>query len=146
MTTTTTNVERICEKARDPYAGRKYLYLFPCNAETYYAVNYDATNNSLNAFLQPFNFYGPEGGEFKLSEDENHSEVWFKVDDEFYRLAKYNTTFRRAIERLGVNIVFEYPFSTNADPKRATSNAQVREIYDLRDRWHFFGYLNTEVD
>jgi hypothetical protein len=145
MTTTTTNIERICEKARDPYAGRKYLYLFPCNAETYYAVNYDATNNGLNAFLQLFNFYGPEGGEFKLSEDENHSEVWFKVDDEFYRLAKYNTTFRRAIERAGVKIVFEYPFNST-DPKLVAVLAPAKAIQDLRDRWHFFGYLHTEVD
>lgn len=147
MTTTTTNVERIYEKARDPYAGRKYLYLFPHTGETYCAVNYYAFNNELNSFLKLFNVWGTDGGEFKISEDGNYSEMWFEVDDEFYRLAKYNTTFRRAIERLGVKIVFEYPFN-NTDPKLVASlaPATAKAIQDLRDRWHFFGYLNTEVD
>lgn len=101
----------IYQRRQDSYKDRKFLYLFPRpEGKTYNAVNYDATNNQLNTFLALFDVWGTNGGQHKVSEDENHQEVWFEVDEEFYQLAMHSNTFRQAIERLGVKVVTDYPF------------------------------------
>lgn len=100
----------VFDKAHDSYVDRKFLYLFPHTSETYCAVNYDAVNSELNSFLSLFDVWGNKNGHHKVSEDGDHQEIWFEVDEEFYKLAMENKTFRRAIERLGVKITTEYPF------------------------------------
>lgn len=125
------------EKARDSYEGRKYLYLFPQPDNNYWAVNYHAINSELNSLLALFSISGKRTGKSKLSEDDNHSEVWFEVSDDFYQLATNNTTFRTAIERLGVEIVTEYPFFTQdtwaTDWK---TGSDISACYNAR--WSFF--------
>lgn len=93
------------------YANRKYIYVFPSTNGTYNVVNYDACNGYLNKFLSLFDVWdiSGHGGAFKLSADGNHSEVWFEVSREFVEMLD-NPALLGAIKRLGVEIVYEYPF------------------------------------
>jgi hypothetical protein len=110
------------DMASNSYKGREYLYLFPRynksvdgGVVTYYAVNYHAINSELNSLLALFSISGERTGVSKLSEDNKHSEVWFEVDRDFYDMAMHSNTFRTAIERLGVKIATDYPFTRNPD-------------------------------
>lgn len=88
--------------------SRKYIYVF-CNVHnTTSVVNYDASNNDVNTFLSYFDIWGSRG-EFKLSEDEIHQEVWFECSKNFYRLAKTGE-FKKAFKKMGVSVSLEYPF------------------------------------
>lgn len=114
--------------AEDSYNDRRFLYIFPRpNGSTYNAVNYHAINSGLNSFLTLFDVWNCGGGLHKSSEDDNHQEVWFEVDEEFYQLTKNSETFRRAIEKLGVEIVFEYPF------RRREQEEWVKDWRELAD-------------
>jgi hypothetical protein len=109
------------ERARESYKDREYLYLFPSkNGSTCHAVNYHAINNELNSFMNLFDNFGCC---HKISEDRNHQEVWFEVDEEFYLLAKHSDYFRGAIEKLGVEVVFEYPFEKKSEFRRTIKDA-----------------------
>lgn len=132
------------DRAKDSYNDRKYLYIFPQPDNNYWAVNYDAINCELNSFVSLFDINGKHNGQHKISEDENHQEVWFEVDAEFYQLAKYSDTFQRAIERLGVKIVFEYPFYYKTDSITDDWLAKVRAVEDLRKRCGFFDDIEEE--
>lgn len=97
------------DRAKDSYKDRKYLYIFHQPDNNYWAVNYDAINNELNSFLRLFSISGADG-QHKISEDGNHQEVWFEVDEEFSRLVSNTFALPEAIKRLGVEIVYDYPF------------------------------------
>ncbi len=132
------DLERLYERAHDSYKDRKFLYITPRTGNTYSAVNYYATNCELNSFLNLFDIWGSHG-EHKISEDENHQEVWFEVDEEFYQLAKHSRTFQRAIEKLGVTIVFEYPFYKPA--------SQVEDYLKIGQAWNEqYKYRDEEED
>ena len=89
--------------------NRKYVYAFRnCHGATS-IVNYDAVNSNLNTFLAMFDVWASRG-EFKLSADKNHQEVWFECLPEM--LSMLNTLpFKAAFERMGVKLVFEYPYA-----------------------------------
>jgi hypothetical protein len=103
------DLEWLYDKAKDSYKDRKFLYVFPQPDNNYWAVNYDAVNCELNSFLRLFSISGGDG-QHKISEDGNHQEVWFEVDEEFSRLVSNTFALPEAIKRLGVEIVFDYPF------------------------------------
>ena len=126
------------EKARESYKDRNYLYLFPSAHGTYFAVNYHAINAELNSFLSLFNTCGVLGGEHKLSEDDNHFEVWFEVEEEFYALAMESSVFRKAIEKMGVLITIEYPFEKRRDTWATDWTDGPDVVANYRARWSFF--------
>ena len=126
------------EKARDSYEGRKYLYLFPQPTNNYWAVNYHAINSELNSLLALFSISGKRDGKHKLSEDGNHSEVWFEISDDFYKLATSNHTVREAIERLGVVIVTDYPFFNRRDTWATDWKTSSDLSANYNARWSFF--------
>lgn len=138
------DLEKLYERAKDSYEGRKYLYIFPQPNNNYWAVNYDAANCELNSFLSLFCLWGKKGGQHRISEDGNHQEVWFEVDAEFARLAANTFALPEAIKRLGVEIVFDYPFFKKPDPRTNDWNARVNAAKDLKARWVFFGYLEDD--
>lgn len=104
-------IERIERQSQERYKHRKFLYLFPNTNGNYFAVNYDAINCALNSFLSLFDVWGNRGGQHKVSEDGNCQEVWFEVDEEFFKLATETMTFNRAFKNLGIKVVTEYPFT-----------------------------------
>lgn len=104
-------IEKIEQRNREAYKDRKFLYLFPNANGNYFAVNYDACNCELNSFLRLFDVWGNKSGHHKVSEDGNHQEVWFEVDEEFFKLATETMSFNRAFKLLGVRVVTEYPFT-----------------------------------
>lgn len=124
----------VFERARNSYKGREYLYLFPRSEHDYWAVNYYAICSELNSLLTLFSINGSRTGVSKLSEDGNHSEIWFKVSDDFYRIATENETFRGAIERLGVKIVTDYPFFKQ-DPWTHDWKAMAKAVNDYHTHW-----------
>ena len=100
----------VFERARKSYEERKFLYIFPRpDGSTWNAVNYDAVNYELNAFLSLFEVWGGEG-HHKISEDGNHQEVWFEVSSDFARLFEVNAEMMKAVGRMGVQVVYDYPF------------------------------------
>lgn len=121
------------DRAKDSYKDRKYLYIFPQPDNNYWAVNYDAINCELNSFLRLFSISGRDG-QHKISEDENHQEVWFEVDEEFYRLVSNTFALPEAIKRLGVEIVFDYPFFKKPDPWTHDWKGMAKAVKDLF-RW-----------
>jgi hypothetical protein len=50
-----------------------------------------------------------KAGHHKLSDNGNTSEVWFEVSNEFVEMLT-NPEMQRAIKKLGVEVVYEYPF------------------------------------
>jgi hypothetical protein len=125
------------ELANESYRDRKYLYLFPQLECDYWAVNYYAVCTELNSLLKLFSING-KSGKHKLSEDNNHSEVWFEVSDDFYYLATESSTFRAAIERLGVTIVTDYPFFTKRDTWSTNWKDEPEISAHYNARWSFF--------
>jgi hypothetical protein len=85
--------------------NRKRVLIFPSVHATTNVVNYDATNNCLNTFLSAFDVWNSKGN-FKLSDDNNHQEVWFEMDFDFYMISKCDT-LRKAIEHFGVEVVHD---------------------------------------
>lgn len=83
---------------------RQLVRISPSAHGTAHVVNYAADNNSLNGFLSAFDIWG-NNGEFKLSDDGKHSEVWFEMAMEFSEFSK-TETMKRAWERFGVRVVF----------------------------------------
>lgn len=103
--------EWLYERAKDSYKDRKFLYLFPRpDGSTWNAVNYDATNAELNGFLRNFEVWGSNGGQHQVSEDGNHQEVWFEVSSDFVKLFEVNAEMLKAVGRMGVQVVYDYPF------------------------------------
>ena len=86
--------------------NRKRVLIFPSVHGTTMVVNYDATNGNLNTFLSAFDVWKGRGNH-KLSDDNNHFEVWFEMDFDFYSLSKCDT-LRKAIEHFGVEVVHDY--------------------------------------
>ncbi len=106
----------VFERARESYKERKFLYLFPRpDGTTWNAVNYDAVNYELNAFLSLFEVWGGEG-QHKISEDGNHQEVWFEVSSDFAKLFEVNAEVLKAVGRMGVQVVYDYPFKKKSSP------------------------------
>lgn len=88
--------------------NRNYVYAFPSVHGTCNVVNYRADNNAVNEFLCHFDLWGSHGN-FKISIDNNHQEVWFECSKEFYEML-HTETMKMAFKRMGVELVFEYPF------------------------------------
>lgn len=86
--------------------NRKRVLIFPSVHGTTMVVNYDVTNRVLNSFLSAFDVWNGFGN-FKRSSDNIHQEVWFEMDFDFYMISKCDT-LRKAIERLGVEVVHDY--------------------------------------
>lgn len=84
--------------------NRRYILIFLSPNGTTHVVNYMADNNYLNTFLSVFDIWG-SGGQHKLSDDNNHAEVWFEMSKEFYKLVK-TETMQHALKRFGVEIKF----------------------------------------
>lgn len=84
---------------------RAYVYIFPSPHNSYYAVNYDATNAKANMLLSLFDIWYSKG-EHKLSKDGNHQEVWFELMPAVATFA----CFKNALKRCGVEVVDKYPF------------------------------------
>lgn len=88
--------------------NRNYVYAFlSCNG-TCFVVNYRADFLDVNTFLSCFDVWHSRG-HFKMSEDNNHQEVWFECSKEFFEML-HTETMQRAFKRMGVDLVFEYPF------------------------------------
>lgn len=89
--------------------NRKFVYAFRNPSHrTISMVNYNADNNTLNTFLSVFDIWGMKG-EFKISIDNNHQEVWFEWSDSLWEVLHTNA-FHEAFKRIGVTLVFEYPY------------------------------------
>ena len=89
--------------------NRKFVYAFRNPSHrTISIVNYDADNNILNTFLSMFDIWGTSG-EFKFSIDNNHQEVWFECHTSLWT-ALHTHVFHEAFKRMGVTLVFEYPY------------------------------------
>ena len=84
---------------------RKRILIFKSAHNTTNVVNYMADNNNLNTFLSVFDI-SDCGGNHKISDDKNHSEVWFEADEEFYDIIK-TESMQRALKRFGVKIDIE---------------------------------------
>lgn len=84
---------------------RKRILIFKSVHNTTNVVNYMADNNNLNTFLSVFDIFG-RGGNHKISDDRNHSEVWFEADEEFYDIIK-TETMQNALKKFGVRIDIE---------------------------------------
>lgn len=86
---------------------RRYIRIFPSVHNTTLVVNYMADNNYINGFLTAFDIFSNYGGNFKLSDDGNHAEVWFEMDKEFYELSKTETMQNVFKKKFGVEVVYE---------------------------------------
>lgn len=89
--------------------NRKFVYAFRnCHGATS-IVNYDAANSNVNTFLSLFDIWR-SNGEFKLSADGNHQEVWFELPHGMLTMLD-TLSFESAFERMGVKLVFDYPWT-----------------------------------
>lgn len=88
--------------------NRNYVYAFKSPYRSCNVINYAATKNEVNSFLHNFDIWNCRGI-FKPSEDKNHQEVWFECNLEFFDML-HTETMKRAFERMGVKLVFDYPF------------------------------------
>ena len=88
---------------------RRFVYAFVNPHNTVSVVNYDATNSDVKSFLSLFDIWHSQG-EYKMSIDDNHQEVWFECSKEFLKLAEF-PTFKEAFLRMGVRFTLEYPFT-----------------------------------
>ena len=128
-------IEKIQRQAEERYRYRKFLYLFPNTNGNYFAVNYDAINCELNSFLSLFDVWGNRGGHHKVSEDGNCQEVWFEVDEEFARLVSNTFNFNTAFKRLGVKVVFEYPFSKKENKWSEDWKGMAKSYDEFKNVW-----------
>lgn len=88
--------------------NRKYVYAFINVHGMVSVVNYDATNNEVNSFVSKFDGWGGNGV-FKVSTDRNNQEVWFECFNELWEML-HTEVFKMAFKRMGVELVFEYPY------------------------------------
>jgi hypothetical protein len=133
------DLERLYERAKDSYKDRKFLYVFPQPDNNYWAVNYDAINCELNSFLRLFSISGGDG-QHKISEDGNHQEVWFEVSSDFVKLFEVNAEMLKAVGRMGVHVVYDYPFF-----KKPAS--QVEDYQKIGQAWNEqYRYKDEEDD
>lgn len=98
------------EVSARPESNRNFVYAFKNITGSGYVVNYDATNTEVNDFLHKFDIYGKRG-EYKISVDGNHQEVWFEVSNSVWHML-HSHVFRTAFKRMGTELVFDYPFET----------------------------------
>ena len=89
--------------------NKNLIYVFKNPHGTCNVVNYAAGNCHLNSFLTLFDVWH-NNGHFKMSYDEQNPEVWFECSLGFMELLQ-SDTFLSAIHRMGVEVVYEYPFS-----------------------------------
>ena len=88
--------------------NRKFVYAFMNPHNSISVVNYNADNNTLNTFLSLFDVWDMKG-QFKLSNDNNHQEVWFEWHKSLWD-ALHTDPFSEAFRKMGVTLVFEYPY------------------------------------
>lgn len=88
---------------------RNYVYAFKSPYRSCNVVNYSG-NCHVNDFLRCFNVWG-SNYQMKYHNDDPHTygEFWFECSIEFFDML-HTETMRRAFERMGVKLVFEYPF------------------------------------
>lgn len=123
-------IEKMEHRNREAYKDRKFLYIFPNVNGNYFAVNYDACNCELNSFLALFDVWGNKSAQHKVSEDGNHQEVWFEVDEEFHLLVANTFNFNTVFKRLGVEVVYQYPFKTSNSLCEEQNGGCKRETVD----------------
>lgn len=88
--------------------NRNFVYISNSVYGTTNVVNYDSNNNGVNNFIKLFDVWN-SSGEVKVSEDGVHKEVWFECSKFFYDMCK-SGDMCGAFNRLGVKVVFDYPF------------------------------------
>lgn len=88
--------------------NRKFVYAFKNVHGAISVVNYDVDNTELNSFLSKLDVWRSKG-EKKDSIDHKHKEVWFEFFIDLWD-ALQTRSFKVAMERMGVKLVFEYPF------------------------------------
>ena len=92
--------------------NRRFVYAFNTPQNTVSIVNYDAGHYILNNFLSMFDLNeNPclNKGERKVSDNGNYLEVWFECSKDMWDIL-HTETFRRALKRMGVELVFTYPY------------------------------------
>lgn len=88
--------------------SRNYVYAFPSVHGTCHVVNYRADSIDLSTFISNFDVWGSYG-QFKTSNNPQYKEVWFECSKEFLEML-HTDTMKRTFKRMGVELVFEYPF------------------------------------
>lgn len=88
--------------------NRKYVYAFINVHGMVSIVNYDAANNEVNSFISKFDGWG-SNGKFNVSTDINNQEVWFECFKELWDML-HTEVFVTAFKRMGVELVFKYPY------------------------------------
>lgn len=86
---------------------RKVVYAFQNVHGLVTIINYNGVNVYVNTFLHTFDAWGSNGNR-KLSDDNNHVEVWFEWPSEMWEML-HTSAFAKAFERMGAQLVFEYP-------------------------------------
>ena len=88
--------------------NRKFVYVFKnCHGATS-IINYDGDNSEVNNFLSKFDAWS-SNGQVYWSIDPRFTEVHFECLPEMFQM--FNTlSFKMAFERMGVKLVFEYPY------------------------------------
>lgn len=84
--------------------ARRMIRIMPSVHNTTTVINYSADNCELNSFLCAYDIWGSNGC-FKLSDDNNHQEVWFEMSKEFYELSR-TETMQRAFKHFGVRVMY----------------------------------------
>lgn len=89
--------------------NRNYVYAFKSVNNTCFVINYSGDSH-VNTFLWRFDVWN-SGGQAKLHNDDPHSfiERWYECNLEFFDML-HTETMKRAFERMGVKLVFDYPF------------------------------------
>lgn len=87
--------------------NRKFVYAFLNVHGLVSIVNYDGPNAYVNTFLRTFDAWNGNGNR-KLSEDNNHVEVWFEWPAEMWEML-HTPAFAKAFERMDSKLVFECP-------------------------------------
>lgn len=89
--------------------NRNYVYAFPSVHGTCNVVNYSG-DCTVNTFLWQFDVWGSKG-RMRFHNDDPHTwgDFWFECSKEFFEML-HTDTMKRAFKRMGVELVFEYPF------------------------------------
>lgn len=89
--------------------NRKYVYAFNVWGGNCCVVNY-FDKDRINEFFQCFDVYGSFGKHVFHNNDRNtFMETWFECSKEFFEML-HTETMKQAFKRMGVDLVFEYPF------------------------------------
>ena len=96
--------------------NRNYVYAFPSVHGTYNVVLYykyrsrtDCSDIKIINFLGNFDIYKNVRGCYKYNKKYHCAEFWFECSKEFFEML-HTETMNRAFKRMGVELVFEYPF------------------------------------